>query len=257
MSWTHYSKGAILGVLLAISLVAVGTAGAVSYDGEPPAAKNVNDTAEMGATIEDPFDGPPSQWTLRATTELDNASWSYEVYEQGSRIDSGVGEGDELSLDLDSTGTSTPTRVVVRVNGDVPDDIDYSYEERSTENYTVLTLENADSGEEFQSYDAHRHTDGSKTAREAIDSAQTAIDELDNPPQEAQDQLDRAISSYDNGNFQNAKSLAEDAESNAEKQQSSGLPLPLIGGAVILVLLVVGGGAYYYKSQQSETHKLQ
>jgi hypothetical protein len=257
MSWTHYSKGAILGVLLAISLVAVGTAGAVSFDGESPAATNVNDTAEMNATIESPFNGPPEQWTLRATTELENASWSYEVYEQGSRIDSGATDTEELTLDLDSTGTTTPSRVVVRVSGDVPDDIQYNYEERSAENYTVLTLENANSGEELQSYDAHRYTDGSESAREAIDSAQTAIDETDDPPEDAQSQLDRAISSYDNGNFQNAQSLAGDAESSAEEEQSSGLPLPLIGGAAVLVLLVVGGGVYYYQNQQSENYKLQ
>jgi len=256
MSWTHYSKGAILGVLLAISLVAVGTAGAVSFDGEPPAAKNVNDTAEMNATVNDPFEGQPETWTLRGETELENASWTVQVYEQGSRLRTETHQG-TLEEELDSTGQATPDRVVVQVTGDVPDDIQYNYEDKSSENYTVISLENANSGEELQSYDAHRHTDGSKSARTAIQDAEAAIDELDNPSDDAQNQLDRAISSYDNGNFENARSLAEDAQSNAEEQQSSSLPLPLIGGAVVLVLLVVGGGAYYYKSQQSETHKLQ
>jgi len=261
MSWTHCSKGAILGVLLAVSLVAVGTAAAISVSGDAPQPENVNGTAEMNATVEEPFNGPPEQWTLRATTELENPSWSYEVYEQGSRVDSGATNASTLELDLDSTGTTTPTRVVVRVEGDVPDlsEDDYSYEDRSAENYTVMTLTNADSGGELQTYESHRYTEGSNEARQAIDSAQAAIDELDDPPQEAQDQLDRAVSAYNAGNFENAVSIANDAESTAEEEQQeeSGLPLPLIGGAVVLVLLVVGGAAYYVKGQQSETHKLQ
>jgi len=257
MSWTHCSKGAILGVLLAVSLVAVGTAAAVSVSGDAPDAQNVNDTAEMNTTIEDPFDGPPSQWTLRATSEMENVSWSYEIYEQGSRIDSGATDEDVLELNLDSTGQSTPDEIIIRVNGDVPDDIDYNYEDESAENYTVMTVENQDSGEELERYEAHRHTDGSQSARQAIDDAQAAIDELDNPPEEAQKQLDRAISAYDAENFENAQSLAEDAQSTAEEEGGSGLPLPLIGAAVVLVLVVVGGAAYYMKGQQSETHKLQ
>lgn len=260
MSWTHYSKGAILGVLLAISLVVVGIAAAISTTGTQPEPANVNDTVTMNATVEDPFEGQPDQWTLRADSELKNATYSVEVYEQDRLV---VQDGDQgsVNVSLDRSGQTTPDRIEITVTGEVPDDIQYDYQDRSKENYTVLTLTNADTGEQLRSWDGHRYTDGSQEARSAIEDAEAAIDKLDDPSEDVQNRLDEAISAYNAGNFDNAVSIANDtqsmAEAEREEEKSSGLPLTLVGGVVLVLLLAVGGGAYYWQTQQQQDYKLQ
>ncbi|WP_340097788.1 hypothetical protein [Salinibaculum salinum] len=259
MSWTHSSRAVALGVLLAISLMAVGTAAAITTTGDAPEPANVNDSVTMNATIEDPFENQPDQWTLRGTTELENASWTIEVYEQGQLV-SQSGSQESIEQALDRSGDTTPDRIEISVSGSVPPLEEFDYQDRSVENYSVMSLSNADTGDEFESWSAHRYTDGSNEARSEIDDAQAAIDEVDDPSDDLQNELDQAISAYNNGNFENAISLAQDAQATAEEEQQeqeSGLPLPLIAGGAVVLLLIIGGALYYRQSQQQDNYKLQ
>lgn len=256
MSWTHSSRGAIFGVLLAISLLAVGTAAAISTTGQAPAPAENGTEVSMTATVDEPFADAPDQWTLRGDTELENATWIVEAYDQrGSVVARENVQASNVTQDLNFDNDAT--RVNVTVTGSVPTLTAFNYEDRSAENYTVMRLSQADGSALEKSWDSHRYTNGSQTAREAIDEAATAVDEASGNA--GQDDLDRAISAYNNDNFENAISLAADAQSTAEENTSddSGLPIALIAGVIVVVLLAVGGGVYYRQSQQQDTSRLQ
>lgn len=256
MSWTHSSRGAILGVLLAISLMAVGTAAALSTGGTAPAPAENGTEVSMSATVQDPFADAPDQWTLRGDTELESATWVVEAYDQrGNIVASENVEASNVTQDLDFDNGAT--RVNVTVTGTVPTLTTFDYEDRSAENYTVMRLTQADGSALDESWESHRYTNGSQVARGAIDDAAAAVEEASGSA--GQDDLDRAISAYNNDNFENAISLAEDAQSTAEENTSEdgGLPIALIAGAIVVLLVVVGGGAYYWQSQQQETSRLQ
>jgi hypothetical protein len=255
MSWTHSSKGVILGVLLAISLMAVGTAAAVSVSGDAPAPAENGTEVSMTATIDEPFADAPDQWTLRGQTELDGATWTIEAYDQRGNVvtrqdTSGANFTQDLNFDNDAT------RVNVTVTGTVPTLTAFNYEDRAAENYTVMQLNQANGDAIDRTWDAHRFTNDSQTARQAIDDAQAAVDEASGNA--GQEDLERAISAYNAGNFENALSLADSAQSTAEENQDEGgLPIALIAGAIVVVLVVVGGALYYRQSQQQDNYKLQ
>ena len=255
MSWTHSSRGAILGVLLAISLMAVGTAAAISVSGDTPAPAENGTEVTMTATVQEPFADAPDQWTLQGDTELENATWTVEAYNQrGTVVNQTITTGSNFSQDLNFDNDAT--RVNVSVTGTVPELTTFDYEDRSAENYTVMTLSQQNGDAIDRSWDSHRYTNGSQTARDAIDEAATAVDEADGNAGE--EDLEQAISAYNAGNFENAISLAEDAQSTAEENTSDGgLPIALIAGAVVVLLIVVGGGVYYWQSQQQDTSRLQ
>lgn len=255
MSWTHSSKGVILGVLLALSLTAVGTAAAITVSGDAPAPAENGTEVSMTTSIDEPFADAPDQWTLRGETELENATWTVEAYDQRGNIVtrqdvSGSNFTQDLNFDNDAT------RVNVTVTGTVPTLSSFNYEDRASENYTVMQLSQVNGDALDQTWDSHRYTAQSQTARQAIDDAQAAVDEAAGSA--GQDNVDRAISAYNAGNFENAISLAEEAQSTAEDNQNdAGLPIALIVGAIVVLLIVVGGGVYYWRSQQQENYKLQ
>ena len=251
MSWIHSSKGAILGVLLACSLVAVGTAAAVSVSGGAPAPAENGTEVSMSATLENPFADAPDQWTLRGETELASANWNVEVLNQGRLVTQDDTNGANFTQPLDFEEGATTVNVTV--TGTVPTLSTFNYENMSAENYLVMRLTQNNGNAIDEEWRAHRYTAESQDARSAIDAAASAVEDAGGT---GQDDLDRAIDAYDAGNFNNAESLAEEAQNTAEESQG-GLPIVLIGGAVIVLALVAGGGYYYYQSQQGGDYKLQ
>jgi hypothetical protein len=145
------------------------------------------------------------------------------------------------------------TTVNVTVTGTVPTLTEFDYETMDAENYRAMQLTQANGNAINESWEAHRYTAASQSAREAIDAAASEVEAAGGTGQE---DLDQAISAYDADNFDNAESLAQDAQDAAEESQG-GLPIALIGAAVVVLLLVVGGGYYYYQSQQGSDYKLQ
>jgi hypothetical protein len=233
--------------------VAVGTAAAISATGTAPGPEQVDNETMMQVTIQEPFTDMPDQWQLVGATQLEDATWSVEALNQRGnvlrRVDaSGANVTETFNIDNDTSSIN------VTVTGTVPPLETFDYENRSTENYTVMSLQQANGNSFDRVWRSHRYTADSRSARTAIEQAQAAVEDADGSA--GQDDLDRAINAYDAGNFDNAESLAEEAR-NAAEQSQGGLPIVLIGGAVVVILLVAAGGYYYYQSQQGGDYKLQ
>jgi hypothetical protein len=246
MSWTPSSRRATLGILVAVvALAAVGTASALTVDASEPAPATVGDSMEYTATIEEPFRDAPDEWTLQGETALGNATWTVQVTAQGDEVTTEDFSGSNFTHDLDSaTGA---TEVEITVSGDVTAIDEYSYDDYADENYTVMALSRGagEGAAELETITGHRYTAASQEARGAIDSAIESVGSRN-------DKIDQAISSYDNGNFENARSLAEEAESGAQSGQ-----LLLYGGVAVGILLVLAAGVYYWRQRQDQGYKLQ
>jgi hypothetical protein len=255
MNWTHSSRGLALAALLAIAVLTAGTATAISVSGSSPGASQVGEQVSMTITVEQPFADRPGQWTLGGDTELQNASWTVTTLEQGRTIATNQYGSNTFQQALDIENGAT--EIEITVEGTVPplNSGEYNYREPGAENFTVATISSVvdDTNSELNSWSAHRYTDATRSAREAIDDAQAAV--ANSSSSEAGDTLNTSISLYDDGNFEQAENLADEARSTAE-EASGGLPiLPIAGGVVVILIIVVG--VYYWRSQQSSGHKLQ
>lgn len=259
MSWTPSFRVATLVALfaLAFGLAAVAPAAGLSVSDETEFNESrVGETVETTVVVEDPFQNQPDQWTLRASTELENVSWVVTVSQQGNQVSQETygGQSFEQDLNFDSGGDE----VRIEVTGEVPAVDNYTYEPRET--YALWELEaiTGDSESALNESAVHHYTNDSRDARQAIDEATVAINESGNP-QEARTTLNSSISAYNNGNFGNAVDLAERAQDEAEQaQQSQQRTQMLIYAAIaVVVLLLVGGGVYYWRQQQDEYGKLQ
>lgn len=254
MSWIHSSKGIALGVLLAVSLLSVGTAAAISVSAEEvPGETQVGEQVSMTITINEPFRDAPDEWTLGGETELNNASWTVTTLQQGRPIETDQYSGESFQQDLDIDSDTTEVELVVE--GTVPELSNFSYEDRSVENYTVASVSRVVEGtnNELETWERHRFTEDSQSARQAIAQAERAV--ANSSSSDAQSQLNTSKEFYRLGEFNSAITNANDAEDTAE-QAGGGLPLiPIIGAVVVLAAVV--GGVFYYRSQQDTGHKLQ
>jgi len=254
MSWIRSSKSAALVALLALSLVAVGTAGAISVSpGEVPNESQVGETVTTTVTVEDPFVDMPDEWTLQGSTELTNVSWTVTVRQQGEQVSQET--FGEQSFEHPLNASNNGDTVVVELTGDTPAVENYTYEPRET--YTLYDFDTVQgsSTNDLNATSVHHYTNASKSARQAIDEAAAAVNESGT----GQNDLDQAISSYENGVFDNAESNAQDAVEAAEQAQQSSQrnQTILMGVGALVVLAIIGGGIYYWRSNQNEPTKLQ
>jgi hypothetical protein len=243
MSWTHSSKTVALGILLVVALGAAGTAAAVSFSADDPEASQVGETVEYQIEMSEVFIDQPDQWTLEAETDLGNASWQIVATDVSGEE---VARSETGEIDLNSEdGVDT---VTIEVQGDVPSISEYNYADPEAENYLLVGLSQAD-GPSLQQWEAHRYTEGSQEARQAIDEAADRVGEDSND-------LDSAIALYNSGDFEQATSEAESIREDAESQQQT-QQLLLLGGGAVLVLALLGGGYYVYQGRKQNTNKLQ
>ena len=260
MNSTHCSR-ATVALLCVVGLLAVaGTASAftVSTDGSVPNETAVGSEVSVTYVIDDPFTDAPDTWTLAGETELENVSWSVTVLRAGNPVDSVDPQtyGDQefsQELDIDNNGD----QVRVELVGDTPAIENYTYEPE--ERYTVarLTRVTGNNENEFRNDTAHHYTNESREARQAINTSQQAVANAPGDNSGAQSDIDRAISAYEAENFDNAISLAEDAEKQAQQaQQSQQTTQTLLYavGAVVLLLLLGGGGYYFYSQSQEDDY---
>ncbi|MBX0294944.1 hypothetical protein [Haloarcula nitratireducens] len=258
MNSIRSSEGTVV-LLCVVGLLAfAGTASAFSVSAEGvPEETAVGSEVSVTYTVDDPFTGTSNQWTLRGQTELRDVSWTVTVLRAGSQVDQATYGGQNFSraLDIDNNGDE----VRVQLTGTAPEVTNYTYE--PPQQYTVaeLTRVSGNNEETFQNSTAHHYTEESRQARQAIDSAQRAIDGAGGN-QEAENLVESAVSSYENDNFENARNLAEDAESTAQQAQQSqqNTRTLLLGGGAIVALLVLAGLGYalYTKSQGDDYSKL-
>lgn len=248
MNSSHSSS--VLAVLLALVL-AVGAAGAVNVNADAP------DDAKAGSDITASFEltnlySTYDSYVLQGRTQLLNVTWTVEMFNAAdTKIDAGGAyDGQTFAQPVDIQ--SNAVRVRVTIAGTVPAVQNYSYspEEQFLLANLVQARQNGTSSV-ITTARAHHYTQDSRQARQAIDSAQAAI-EAAGGHQQAERTLESAISAYNNENFQNAVSLAQQAEETASQKQAtqSRNELILMGvGALVLVGLVVGGFIYWRNSR--------
>lgn len=282
MTSSPSSKVTTLALLLVLSLAAVAPAAAINV-----ASQDVPSEAEVGTTVEATFaldtlyQEPNFQsWALQGQTELENVTWvvAYQAPD-GSTFANRQYSGQSFSqqgIDADSGSEpfqSPVTAIEVTVRGEVPAVEQYTYDEREQFVVAELSQRGGASGSTntVDTWGTHHYTTGteaepgSQQAREAIESAESAIVEAENAGADtsgANETVDSAISAYENENFANAVNLANDAEEQADQARQDAessaqtTQLLMYGGLAVLVLALVGGGYWYYQQQQSDYDKL-
>jgi hypothetical protein len=261
MNSSRYSElGAVLAVVALLAVAAVPVT-AVSVSGDSPASVEVDSSQELTYEVEDLYTDY-DQWTLRASTELTEVSWTVTLYDQtGAQIDRLTYNGQTFEQSIDAS--NDVNRVEVRLEGRVPAVESYSYE--PPQSMTVASFAQVQEGgtsTTLEAYDDVRpYTSESQEARTAIDAASDAIDSAQAGGASvsgAEGDLEDAIEFYDSGNFEQAISNAEEAESTANSAASSAqqTQLLLYGGVAVVVLLLIGGGAYWYLQQRDTYDKL-
>lgn len=215
MIWTRCSTVVAMGVLLAVSLTTVGIVAGVSFtEEEVPQESEVGSTPTIVVTSEDPFEGKQSPWTIQASSELEGAEITIIAETVGNDVKEASGE-EGLTLDAEE-GIDT---VTIRVqNGEVPEITSYNYENPEEEAITVLTISDAD-GPTIQEFTVQRYTEKSKQARQAIDTANEAVEAKGG--EDAESRLDEAKVHYNHGEFEQAITAAKDAQEQAERNGSS------------------------------------
>lgn len=251
MNSIRCSRGtaALLCVVGLLAFAGVASAFAVSAEGVPSESA-VDEEVSVTYSIDDPFTDVPNQWTLRGETDLESVSWTVTVLRSGSQVSQTTYGEQSFSQGLDINNNGDEVRIELAGTTPAVENYTYAPEER----YTVanLTRVSGNNENQFQSDSAHHYTEESREARTAIDDANAAIDAAGGN-QNAESLVDNAVSSYENGNFQNAIELANQAEQAAESSQQQ-RTLLLAGGAVVLLLLVLGGGYYLYTQMSGDDY---
>jgi hypothetical protein len=260
MNSIHSSKLAALVVVLA--LVAPGAV-ALSVDGDDPGDVEVGSDVDHTVTIQELHQNPQvEQWTLNASTDLEDAQWTLTYLDQaGEEIERTTHEGSEITSNELSTENNV-NAVEVRVRGTVPQIQEYTYPDEEMVTVMALTQTPAnDVTNDMTTIEAHRYTTQSQNARDALDSAQSAIESAEAQGanvQEARQRFDNAISAYEAEDFDNAVDLAGQAEdlaqSKVESSEQTQTILYAVGGLV--VVLVIVGGFFWYRSRQDTYDKL-
>jgi len=253
MKSTDCSSVVLVALLLTVAVV---PAAAVSTE-----AEGVPDDAEVGEEVEatfvltDLYEDGSDEWTLTATTDLQNVNWVVEkrTLSGDTMRESYTGQSFETTV----SASEDVDRVTVTVTGTTPEVGTWSYDPREQFVMTELVKDTGGSADRLGQWEVHHHTPESREARTAIESAEAAVADVDHDG--AERNLERAITAYEDGNHGLAVDLANEAEQQATqaKQASDRRQLLLYGGIGVVALLVVFGGLYYWRSQQDEYSQLR
>ena len=251
MNWNRSFK--LLAVVVAVALLvgAVGTAVAFTFSGEVTESAEANSQERFDVTLEDPF-SQTDNWTVRAESELDDATVDVEARTPGAQVV--FEERGDGAVEHPVNIADGLTSVTVDVNGGVPEITEFDYENPEVENVTALRVIDLDRGETLGTWEMHRFTDGSQSARTAIDQASETVDEAGSD--DARSRLDEAITLYNNAEFDEAIRIAEDAEDIAEGEGETRQMLLIVGG-LLAVVVAAGGVAYYMRTRQQPQNKLR
>ncbi len=217
----------LLAVLAVVALVTAGAAMAVTVENEEvPSEGEVGERVSATFTLTELYQDPSYQeWAVGGDTELRNVTWTIEFYDLGgSEIRQVEVDDQEINSSLTSFSQGDGvSEIVVEVNGNVPpiEEGEFAYPEREQFVVAELTQEReGGSGGTINTWRAHHYTSDTSEARDALDSAQSGIDEVQGTGAEiagASDDLDQAKEAYRSGNFDLAVDLAGDAESVADR----------------------------------------
>jgi hypothetical protein len=256
-SWNHSSKLYAVLAVCALLAAAVAPAAAVSVsETDAPDSAAVGSEVSLTITLADLYKDPQlEEWELDGETDLENPTWTVVFYDQtGSKIGQESFGGQEFTSDAISASEGV-SEIEVQLTGTVPEVSEYTYDPQQT--FTAAELNQIPPGggsNEITTSEIHYYTSESQSAREALDSAATAIDDAGNPD-DASNKFDQAVQAYESGEFDLATTLADEAETQAEqaKKTDNRNDLILMGVGALLVIGVVAGGVFYWRSQQ-DTH---
>jgi hypothetical protein len=260
MNSIHSSR--LVALALAACVLTQGVA-ALTVGGDDPGDVEVDSDVDHTVTLEELHQNPQvEQWTLEASTDLEDAEWTLTYLDQaGEEIDKTSHDGAEITSDDLSTENNVDA-VEVRVRGTVPAIEEYTYPEE--EMVTVMALTQSPTNgvtNDVTTIEAHAYTSESQQARDNLDAAREAIDSASESGADVSDvesTFQSAVSSYENGNFQNANRLAnraaENADAKVESSEQTQTILYAVGGVVMLVLIV--DGFFWYRSRQDTYDKL-
>jgi hypothetical protein len=252
MKLTRCSKLVLVALLLTVTAV---PAAAVSTEAEGvPEDAQVGEEVQATFTLTDLYEDGTDEWTLRGSTGLENATWVVEKRKLSGDTtrESYTGQSFETTV----SASDDVDRVTVTVKGTTPELASWSYD--PAEQFQLARLVKVAGGQErLGDWQVHHYTEDSREARQAIESAQAAVNDSDS--QQAERTLQRAITAYNEESPQLAIDLANEAEQQATTaEQSRERRQLLIYGAIGAVALVlVFGGIYYYRSRQQEYSQLR
>lgn len=249
----------LLLVVSAIVLVAgaMGAVGALSA--EAPTSAEVGTDADATITFDqsDLYGGGEFQdWSLRGETELANATWTVVGYNAADTEvnrttyprDGGSGSTFTHPVDIDND----VVRLEIVVEGTVPEVESYNYSDPQSFTIASFTRLRGNSEDTIETISVHHYTNESQQARTAIEQAEEAVNGSSN--QNAQQDLEQAISFYNGGQFDEAIDAADQAERAAEQSRQQNQLMQtviyVVLGLVVLALLV-GGVWWYRKNQQA------
>ena len=262
MNWIHSSRAVVLGVLLAVALLTAGTVGAVQIAGfdEAPDSAEVGEEVTVEVELTDLYGDnvPDDEWTLTGESGLDGADWTVLVRDAGGdeveRVDP-VNESFEVGIDRDANHVT----VDISVTGEIPEIDEFDYEDPEVEEILAMELAQLTAdGDRATLADGthyiHAYTEESREARTAIDDAREAAEDADSDS--ARDDVDDAITFYNNAEFESAANTANSAQESVESSQQT-RQLLIFGGAAVVVVGLLVGVIYYWRESQKPTSKLQ
>ncbi|SEW23052.1 hypothetical protein [Halobacterium jilantaiense] len=263
MSSSRYSElGAVLAVVTLLAVAAVPVA-AVSVDGDAPGEAQVGAQKSTTFEVTEPF-SDYEEWTLRAQTDLTEVTWQVTTFDNaGNQVNEETLTGQEMSYQLQAS--SGVTRVEVGIQGTVPNTsaFEWSYDPEQTLTYASFeqTQDGGSTNGIGEPFEFRPYTSDSQEARDAIAAASDAIDDAQNQGASvsgAEGDLEDAVEFYNSGNFEQAVSNAEEAESAANSAVSSAeqTQLLLYAGVGLVVVLVLAGVGYWYLQQRDTYDKL-
>lgn len=259
MNWSRYSNVALAVLLVAVAAAAPVAAVSVSAENGPDAVE-VGVTQDVTYEVSDLYTNY-DQWSLEGETDLENVTWTVTTYDVGdTQLEQTQYNSQSFSHDV--AKDSDVARVTVRLQGTTPEWNEWSYE--PAQNLTVAQFSESQQDGASSTLDtdtARPHTEDSQNARSAIESADNAVANAESAGAstgEAESLIENAISAYENGNFDNADSLASQAENEATSAQQSTEQTNMLlwGGAGVLALLIVLGIVYWYMQQRETYDKL-
>ena len=244
--------GAVLIVVLIVSAVPAPAAAVEATANDTPRAAEVGGNVSATFSLTDLYTAAPKTWRLRATTELDNVTWTVTAYglddrELATRSFTG------RSLRTPVRASQNVSRLEVRVTGTAPPVENFTY--RPREQFTLASLSrerNGNSRALIKNWSAGHYTAESRSARRTLQAARTAVQEDGND--ELTEQVGFAVSAYRNENFELANAIATDAKQNAEETE---YPIGLLSGLFlggIVVALGTAGIRSYRDRRRDDRH---
>jgi hypothetical protein len=245
--------GGVALLVAVVGLLALAPATVAAIDASPD---GVPDDAEVGSDVSASFTltdlyGNATTFTLQGETELTDVAWTVRrVRLDGSTTRESFGGG---SFQTTISSEDDVERVVVTVRGTVPGIQQYTYDPHQSFTMARLTQVTGENPQPIaEPWTVEHHTSDSRNARQAIDSAATAVEETGAGERD----LQQAISAYENRNFANAVSNAEDAEAAAQGARRSARTTQLVLVAVGAVVVVGLLGFAYYRTRGDEYDRL-